>query len=88
MHDTSTSIDVTELTIATLQSGYALKRFTCVEITRAFLDRIKCHNSHYNAIIFLNTTDALEQAEHIDSLRSSGQTLGPLTGVPVVVKVV
>ena len=84
--ETRKSLDISEITIEQVQEGYASKRFSCVELTQAFIDRINLYNNQYNAIIFLNITNALEEAERIDSLLSTGQNLGPLAGVPIVVK--
>ena len=58
---------------------------TSEALTQAFLDRIARFNPDYNAIIFLNP-DALADARSSDKRRLAGQTLGPLDGVPVVVK--
>ena len=81
------SLDIVAFTIDKVQEGYASSSFTCVELTQAFIDRIKRYNSHYNAVIFLDECGALEEARRIDSFRSSGKPLGPLAGVPIVVKV-
>jgi len=78
-------IDVTEMTVADVQGGYARGSFTCEALTQAFLDRIARHNPRLNAIIFVNP-DALADARSIDARRRAGAPLGPLAGVPVVVK--
>ena len=59
--------------------------FTAETLTQAFLDRIALYNPHYNAIIFPNPS-ALDDARAIDRRRAAGEVLGPLAGVPVVVK--
>ncbi len=53
--------------------------------TQACLDRIAIYNPRYNAIILLNP-DALADARAIDRRRAAGEALGPLAGVPVVIK--
>ena len=78
-------IDVTELTVADVQVGFAEGRFTCEALTRAFLERIETLNPAYNAFVFLNP-DAMADAREIDRRRVTGETLGPLAGVPVAVK--
>ncbi|TLU72613.1 amidase [Lichenicoccus roseus] len=78
-------IDIVELTLDGAQQAFAGGRTTSEALTQAFLDRIALYNPHYNAIIFLNP-DALEDARAIDRRRSAGEALGPLAGVPVVVK--
>lgn len=81
----ATPPDLVELTADKVQSGFASGAFTCESLTQAFLDRIALYNPRYNAIIFLNP-DALADARAIDRHRAAGERLGPLAGVPVVVK--
>jgi aspartyl-tRNA(Asn)/glutamyl-tRNA(Gln) amidotransferase subunit A len=81
----TTEIDLVELTVEQVQAGLASGAFTCESLTQAFLERIAVYNAHYNAITFLNP-DALATARSIDARRAAGETLGPLAGVPVVVK--
>ncbi len=79
------AIDVTELTVADIQAAYAAGRYTCVELTRAFLARIADANPRLNAIIVLNP-DALADAAAIDRRRAAGEILPPLAGIPAVIK--
>lgn len=81
----SPDIDVEELTVAEIKEAYENDRFTAEELTRAYLDRIERYESSYNAFTFLNP-DALEQAREIDRKRRRGEALGPLAGIPVVIK--
>ncbi len=78
-------IDPVELTLDKVQAAFADGRITSEALTQAFLDRIAVYNPAYNAIIFLNP-DALDDARAIDRRRAAGEALGPLAGVPVVVK--
>ena len=78
-------INLVELTVEQAQAAFASGAITSEALTQAFLDRIAEHNPHYNAIIFLNP-DALADAREIDRRRAAGEALGPLAGVPVVVK--
>lgn len=78
-------IDVTELTIAQVQDGFARGSFTAEALTAAFLGRIAQINPRLNAIIFHNG-EALAEARAIDARRAAGEALGPLAGIPVVVK--
>ncbi len=78
-------IDLVELTVEQAQAAFASGAITSEALTEAFLGRIAEHNPHYNAIIFLNP-DALADARDIDRRRAAGEALGPLAGVPVVVK--
>jgi len=81
----TTPPDLVEFTVDDVHAGLAGGAFTCESLTRAFLDRILVFNPRYNAIIFLNP-DALTDARVIDRRRAAGEKLGPLAGVPVVVK--
>jgi amidase len=83
--EASGAIDLVELAIDRVHAGLAAGTFTCESLTQAFLDRIAAYNPRYNAIIFLNP-DALADARAIDRRRAAGEKLGPLAGVPVVVK--
>ncbi|WP_437971975.1 amidase [Sorangium sp. So ce260] len=78
-------IDVTELTISKIRKAYRNKRYTAEALTRAYLDRIEQYEPSYNAFTFLNP-NALEEAREIDRKRKRGEALGPLAGIPVVVK--
>lgn len=81
----SPALDLVELTVEKAASAMASGAITAEALTQAFLDRIAAYNPKYNAILFLNP-DALETARAIDRRRAAGETLGPLAGIPVVVK--
>lgn len=88
--ETSTSlkaepIDLTTLTVEKVQEGFLNGAFTAESLTEACLQKIATYNTHYNAIIFLND-EALADARVIDQRRLAGEALGPMAGVPVVVK--
>src|SRR5712691_10965447 len=77
-----------EATIAQLQAEMASGRLTSVDLTNEYLARIKALDQGaegVNSIIELNP-DALEMAEHADQLRRHGRVLGPLHGIPVLLK--
>ncbi|SHE50608.1 aspartyl-tRNA(Asn)/glutamyl-tRNA(Gln) amidotransferase subunit A [Kaistia soli DSM 19436] len=78
-------IDVTELTIGEIQQGFADGLYTSEALTRAHLARIDRYEPFYNAFTFMNPS-ALADARAIDARRAAGEALGPLAGVPVVVK--
>ena len=78
-------IDVIELTVDAAQEAFASGRLTSEDLVRAFQARIETYNPGYNAIIFHNP-DAIADAREIDRRRAAGETLGPLAGIPVVVK--
>jgi Asp-tRNA(Asn)/Glu-tRNA(Gln) amidotransferase A subunit family amidase len=78
-------IDVTELTITDIQKGFANGTYTSEALTAAFLARIEKYEPYYNAFVSMNVK-ALDEAKAIDARRAAGEELGPLAGVPVVVK--
>src|ERR1700753_2311839 len=82
---TPLAIDLIELTLEQTQAAFASGAITSEALTQAFLDRIAIYNAHYNALCFMNP-GALNDARAIDRRRAAGETLGPLAGVPVVVK--
>ena len=82
---TADSIDVVELTAEQIQADYRLGKYTAVQLTQAFLDRIQMYEDHYNAIISMNP-DALATAFALDEEYRSRGPRGPLHGVPVVIK--
>ncbi|KMO16930.1 amidase [Methylobacterium indicum] len=73
-----------EMTVADAQEAFA-RGVTAEALAEAFLARIATYNPRYNALIFLNP-HALDEARAIDRRRAAGEALGPLAGVPVVVK--
>jgi len=81
----SQDIDVVEMTVADVASGYAAGDFTAVELTEAFLARISRYENHYNAFISMNP-DALATAAALDVEYAGSGPRGPLHGVPVVIK--
>ncbi len=81
----TTGIDVLELTAEQIQIDYGLGKYTAVQLTQAFLDRIERYEGHYNAIISMNP-GALATASALDEEYRSNGPRGPLHGVPVVIK--
>ncbi|MFC1500018.1 amidase, partial [Candidatus Zixiibacteriota bacterium] len=78
-------LDVVELTAQQIQADYAAGRYTAVELTQAFLDRITTYEDHYNAFISMNP-NALAIAAMLDREYAANGPRGPLHGVPVVIK--
>ena len=77
-----------EATIAQLQEQMARGRLTSVELTNYYLARIRGLDQGaegVNSIIELNP-DALDMARRADRLRRNGRVLGPLHGIPVLLK--
>ena len=84
----SAQADVTEATVAQLQEWMAAGRTTSVEITAAYLARIRAYDQagpKLNAMIRLNP-NALAEAEALDRERALRGPRGPLHGIPVILK--
>ncbi len=79
------SIDVVELTAEQIQEDLAEGKYTIVQLTRAFLDRIDRYEGRYNAFISMNP-GALAAAAALDEEYRARGPRGPLHGVPVVIK--
>ncbi|MGE0158811.1 MAG: amidase [Gemmatimonadales bacterium] len=77
--------DVVELSVEDVRAGLAAGRFTAVDLTRAFLERIDRYERRYNAFISL-VPDAVRTAEALDREYARSGPRGPLHGVPVVIK--
>jgi amidase len=79
-----------EATVAQLQQEMALGKLTSVQLTNYYIARINALDQPgpdhgVNSIIELNP-DALALAQRADNLRKQGKVLGPLHGIPVLLK--
>src|SRR3989441_930537 len=77
-----------EKTVAQLQAEMAAGTLTSVQLTQFYIDRILAldqNGPNVNSVIELNP-DALVMAQNADALRAKGKVLGPLHGIPVLLK--
>jgi hypothetical protein len=77
-----------EATVAQLQAEMASGKLTSVALTKEYIARIAALDQDgpgVNAVIELNP-EALDMARTADALRRHGVVLGPLHGIPVLVK--
>jgi amidase len=77
-----------EATVAELQAAMRSGELTSEELTRAYIKRIlelDQKGPGVNSVVELNP-DALEMARNADTLRRQGHWLGPLHGIPVLLK--
>ena len=65
-----------------VESGAA----SCREIVEAFLDRIEAFDSRIGAFVSRRRDAALREADAADRARASGESRGPLHGLPVAIK--
>ena len=78
--------DVYFSSIAEINSALRAKQFSCVELTRAFCDRLERFGPRYNALALSLRDQAIRQARNVDDELKRGRTRGALQGVPYGVK--
>jgi amidase len=76
---------VAEKSVADLNADLAAGKITSASLTQAYLDRIKTEDKVTNAVLAINPK-ALEAAKASDARRKAGKTLGPLDGIPILLK--
>ncbi len=69
-------------TLAELSAMLEAGEVTSVELTQAFLDRIKQYDPQINSFVTVSDELALKQAADADAQRKAGKTT-PLTGIPI-----
>src|SRR5713101_74882 len=77
-----------EETVAQLQAEMAAGKLTSVQLTQFYIDRILALDQggpNVNSVIELNP-DALVMAQNADTMRAKGKVVGPLHGIPVLLK--
>src|SRR6266542_2522747 len=76
-----------EKTVAQLQAEMAAKKLTSVALTNYYITRIRTldQKGSVNSVIELNP-DAMAMAQNADDLRAKDMVLGPLHGIPVLLK--
>ena len=87
-YEINKGIDITEIDIINLRSGYKNGDFTIKEITEIYLNRINhldFQGPELKSIIQINP-DAIKIASKLDQELNSGNIRGPLHGIPVVLK--
>jgi amidase len=81
-------VDLQEITVRQLQQGYREGRFTISDVVQEYLNRIEAidrSGPRLNSILRVNP-DALKIAMELDAERKAGRALGPLHGIPVILK--
>jgi len=79
-------MDIKDLTIEELKSGYREKKFTVREVVEYYLNRIKEGDGEINAFITLMEEEALKEADILDKRLQEGEDIGILGGIPIAVK--
>jgi aspartyl-tRNA(Asn)/glutamyl-tRNA(Gln) amidotransferase subunit A len=69
-------------TLAELASGLKSGEFSSVELTQAYLTRIKAEDAKYNSFITVTEETAFQQAREADKIIAAGNA-GTFTGLPI-----
>lgn len=78
-------IDIRELNISHLHALYHTGKLTALALTQCYLERIYRLNPVLRAVIEVNP-DALRIAAKLDKAWNAGTVIGPLHGVPILIK--
>lgn len=82
------SFDVMEATVEDIHKAFKSGKLTARDLTRMYLDRIEAYDKNgpkLNVVITVNPK-ALEEASKLDAAYRKGGPVGPLHGIPVVLK--
>ena len=72
--------------IGTVRDAVASRRVSAEEAVQAALDRIEKLDKPINAVVAMRAEEALAEARELDRKIHAGHEVGPLAGVPVLVK--
>jgi amidase len=82
------AFDVVETTVAEIHRAYATGTLTSRQLVQLYLDRIEAYDQkgpRINSIVTLNPA-ALDEADRLDAAYSRSGLVGPLHGIPVMLK--
>src|SRR5581483_11223094 len=78
-------MDLTKMTITKAIDDLKTKKYSSVELTKAYLERIHKLDAKLNAFITVIDQEAIAQAEKADVEREKGSAT-PLLGIPIALK--
>ena len=78
--------DLADLTIAEARASLDSGVCTAMELLEAVLQRISVSEAHLHAYLTLDRSGAANAARASDEARGRGESLGPLSGIPVALK--
>src|SRR5258706_2907013 len=82
------SFNIIEATIDDIHAGYKSGTLTCRQVVQMYVDRIEAFDKQgpiINALITVSS-DALKDADRLDAAFKASGPVGPLHGIPVIVK--
>ena len=82
------AFNLVEATIDDIHGAYKSGRLTCRQLVQMYLDRIEAFDKKGPAINALITVsaDALKEADRLDAAYKASGPVGPLHGIPVIIK--
>lgn len=81
-----TDKDLMDVSVQQLRQFYKARTFTVADVVQWHLDRIDRYNGVYGAIETVLREQAKADAVRLDAELRNGGTMGPLFGVPIVIK--
>ncbi|MBD3884996.1 amidase [Phormidium tenue FACHB-886] len=86
----TSKLSLLDLSISEARAAMEKGELSAVQLAQYYLDRISVYDdeltgTYLNSVVTISP-DVLEQAERLDKLRAEGTILGPLHGIPIVVK--
>ncbi|MGC4071501.1 MAG: amidase [Nibricoccus sp.] len=87
-HAIAAPFEVSETTVADIHAAFAAKKLTAHQLVQLYLDRIAAYDKQgptINCVITINP-DALAEADKLDAAYAKSGPVGPLHGIPVLVK--
>jgi aspartyl-tRNA(Asn)/glutamyl-tRNA(Gln) amidotransferase subunit A len=79
-------MNLSELTIAKIHSGLIGKKFSALELTKAYLDQIEKRDGSISAFLNITKDLAFSQAKEVDKEISMKEKISILAGVPCAIK--
>jgi aspartyl-tRNA(Asn)/glutamyl-tRNA(Gln) amidotransferase subunit A len=79
-------MELFRLSAMEIASGVRDGRFSAEDVVRSCLSRIESKEPEIHAMLTVTADAAIARARELDGRRSSGEDLGPLGGVPVILK--
>jgi len=82
------NFNIVEATIDDIHAAYRSGQLSCRQLVQMYLDRIAAFDQrgpNINALITVNS-DALNEADRLDAAYKSSGPVGPLHGIPIIVK--
>ncbi len=80
------NMELNKLTISKAARALREKKISCLELTKACLKKIQDNDKDINAFITVNTENAINEAQELDSAFAKNLDLPVLAGIPFAIK--